>query len=412
MKQPFLSPAEAQRCVLAAAAQGPQPQTELVPLDEAVGRIAARTFAAQMDQPPFDRSPLDGYALHSADLRGASRGAPRTLPVVQHLYAGDPAAEPLPPGTAARIMAGAPLPPGADCVVMQEHTDGGEQAVQLYESPAPGSNICTRGEDIARGTVIAAAGTPLTAAHIGVLAGQGCEAVEVYRRLTVGVLATGSELLPAGAPWTPGRIYDANGAQTAARLREMQFLVRRRCCSDDPEQIAAALRELLARCDAVITSGGVSVGQKDYLPQVLERLGANVIFQGVAQKPGSPMIAATVESRLVFCLSGNPFAAAATLEQYALPALLRASGRTEEACLPRRVALTLTTGFSKPSKNTRFLRAKAEGGCVAIPGEDDPEAHSSGSLSAMIDCNCLVELPADSGPVRPGTQVEVLLFVH
>ena len=172
------------------------------------------------------------------------------------------------------------------------------------------------------------------------------------------------------------------------------------------------MQELLAECDAVITSGGVSVGQKDYLPAVLEQLNADILFAGVAQKPGSPMLAGKIDGKLVFCLSGNPFAAAATLEQYAVPALLRAAGRCEESCLLPRTTRTLTTGFSKPSKGNRYLRAKAMGGSVTIPGEGNAEAHSSGSLSAMIGCNCLVKLPAGSGPVTPGEEVEVLSFVQ
>ena len=179
-----------------------------------------------------------------------------------------------------------------------------------------------------------------------------------------------------------------------------------------PEEIAARMQDLLTRCDAVITSGGVSVGQKDYLPTVLDMLHVEPVFAGVAQKPGSPMLAGTVGGKLVFCLSGNPFAAAATLEQYAVPALLRAAGRREEDCIPVHTRGRLTTGFSKPSKGTRFLRARALGGLVEIPGEGSTEAHSSGSLSAMMGCNCLVELPAGSGPVAPGEEVEVLSFVQ
>ena len=269
-----------------------------------------------------------------------------------------------------------------------------------------------RGEDIAAGALIADAGTVLTPAHLGVLAGQGFAEVPVYRPLTVGVLATGSELLAPGETLAPGKIYDANGIQNAARLRQMGFAVQRRHCSDDPALIVAELEELLTGCDAVVTSGGVSVGQKDYLPVVLESLGAEPVFSGVAQKPGSPMLAAKVEGKLVFCLSGNPFAAAATLEQYVLPALLRAAGRLEKGCILPRTKRTLTTGFSKASKGNRYLRAKASGGTVAIPGEGNAEAHSSGSLSAMIGCNCLVELPAGSGPVKPGEEVEVLSFVY
>ncbi len=412
MKQPFCMPEQALRRVLDAAAALPRPAVETIPLDEACGRISAQTLCARMDQPPFDRSPLDGYALHSADTLGASRETPVTLPVTMKLYAGDAPASALPAGCAARIMTGAPLPAGADCVLMQELTDSGEESVQIYAALKPEQNIVFRGEDIAAGAVIAAEGTVLTPAHLGVLAGQGYAEVSVYRTLTVGVLATGSELLAPGEDWTPGKIYDANGIQNAARLRQLGFSVQRRHCSDDPEEIARQMQELLSSCDAVITSGGVSVGQKDYLPAVLEQLDAEMIFAGVAQKPGSPMLAGKIGGKLVFCLSGNPFAAAATLEQYAIPALLRAAGRSEESCNLPRTTRTLTTGFSKSSKGNRYLRAKALGGTVAIPGEGNAEAHSSGSLSAMIGCNCLVELPAGSGPVTPGEEVEVLSFVQ
>ena len=182
------------------------------------------------------------------------------------------------------------------------------------------------------------------------------------------------------------------------KLTALGFAVERQQCSDDPEVITGKMQELLTRCDAVITSGGVSVGQKDYLPLVLEKLGAQLLVEGVAQKPGS--------------LSGNPFAAAATLEQYAIPALLRAAGRREESCIPARTVCTLTNGFSKASKGHRYLRATACGGKVTLPGAGNTEAHSSGALSAMMGCNCLVEIPAGSGPVEPGTEVEVLCFVQ
>ena len=412
MNQPFCSPVKALRSVLDAAALLPSPSPETIPLEAACGRIAAADLCARMDQPPFDRSPLDGYALHSTDTAGASREAPVTLPVVMKLYAGDAPAAALPAGCAARIMTGAPLPEGADCVLMQELTDSGEETVQLYAAVKPLQNVVFRGEDVAAGAVIAPAGTVLTPAHLGVLAGQGYAEVAVCRPLTVGILSTGSELLEPGAPWAPGKIYDANGIQNAARLRQLGFAVERQQCSDDPEVITGKMQELLTRCDAVITSGGVSVGQKDYLPLVLEKLGAQLVVEGVAQKPGSPMLAATLGGKLVFCLSGNPFAAAATLEQYAIPALLRAAGRREESCIPARTVCTLTNGFSKASKGNRYLRATACGGKVTLPGAGNNEAHSSGALSAMMGCNCLVEIPAGSGPVEPGMEVEVLCFVQ
>ena len=155
--------------------------------------------------------------------------------------------------------------------------------------------------------------------------------IQIKQGATFRQYAAQQQLLDSTIQATRGEIYDANGIQNAARLRQLGFGVRRRHCSDDPEEIAGQMKELLAECDAVITSGGVSVGQKDYLPAVLEQLNADILFAGVAQKPGSPMLAGKVGGKLVFCLSGNPFAAAATLEQYAVPALLRAAGTQIDA---------------------------------------------------------------------------------
>ena len=222
----------------------------------------------------------------------------------------------------------------------------------------------------------------------------------------------GDEVVAIVAPAFINQFPGMTPSKLKEAMRQLGFAVERQQCSDDPEVITGKMQELLTRCDAVITSGGVSVGQKDYLPLVLEKLGAQLLVEGVAQKPGSPMLAATLNGKLVFCLSGNPFAAAATLEQYAIPALLRAAGRREESCLPARTVCTLTNGFSKASKGNRYLRATACGGKVTLPGAGSTEVHSSGALSAMMGCNCLVEISAGSGPVEPGMEVEVLCFVQ
>ena len=214
MKQPFCAPSEALRRVLDAAAALPRPAAETLPLDDAVGRIAAEPLSARMDQPPFDRSPLDGYALHSADTVGASREAPVTLPVVMKLYAGDAPASPLPAGCAARIMTGAPLPEGADCVLMQELTDGGEDDVRLYAALKPEENVVFRGGDIAAGTVIAGAGTVLTPAHLGVLAGQGYAAVPVCKALTWAFWPPAASFWPRAKLGRPAKFTTPTASRT------------------------------------------------------------------------------------------------------------------------------------------------------------------------------------------------------
>lgn len=282
---------------------------------------------------------------------------------------------------------------------MQELTDSGEEQVRIYARLQPTPMWCSGVRTSPPVPPIAAAGTVLTPAHIGVLAGQGIPDAEVFRPLTVGVLATGSELLEAGEAWAPGKIYDANGIQNAARLRQLGFAVERTHCSDDPEEIAARMKELLTRCDAVITSGGVSVGQKDYLPTVLEMLHAEPVFAGVAQKPGSPMIAAQVGEKLVFCLSGNPFAAAATLEQY---------GRSGPAAGRRAAGRRLHPGAHPGQADHRLFQAQQgnpllAGQSAGRPGGDPRRGQRGGAFLGQSVGHDGLQLPGGAAcGQRPG----------
>lgn len=400
----FISLETAMERLLDAAHPIAKPAVDL-PLYQAAGRVCAQDVTAQHSQPPFDRSPLDGYALHATDIATASAQAPVVLPVGMQLFAGDAPQRPLAQGEAARIMTGAPIPQGADCVLRQEDTDEGEASVALYKSLRAGQNICLQGEDVMAGDLLARKGEVLSAAHIGVLCAQGYAQVAVTPTVTIGVLATGSELLPMGAPWQAGKIYDANAAYLTARLAALGFAVKTEYVGDNPAEIEAKITEMGTICDAVLTTGGVSVGQKDYLPQVVDALGGEVLFHGLKLKPGSPMLAARWGEKLLLCLSGNPFAAAATLELIALPALLKLSGRSD--AMLTRAQLSLAQDFPKASPNRRFIRARAQGGQVFLPSAE----HSSGSLSGMIGCNCLVDIPAGQGALCAGDLVEVVYFV-
>lgn len=376
-----------------------------LPLLEAPGRVCGRDLAASMDQPPFDRSPLDGYALRHTDLAGASPAHPACLKVVRQIFAGDPPGAPLEPGQAVRIMTGAPIPPGADCVIRQEDTDCGEETVRVFQPLSAHDNICPRGEDLRAGFPLLSRGQVLTSAHVGVLAGQGIQEVPVFPRPRIGLLATGSELTPPGQPLAPGKIHDSNQYYLSARLTELGMLPvwgQRR--GDDPAILTDSVAELLDTCGGVITTGGVSVGLRDYMPQVCRRLGARELFHGVAVKPGAPVLAMVSRGKPVICLSGNPFAAAATLELLARPMLWRMAGRRDWA-LPRASGV-LETAFPKASPGRRLVRASIRNGAVSIPAG----SHVSGSLSTLMDCNCLVDIPAGSPPLSPGTQVEVVLL--
>ncbi|MGN0997505.1 MAG: gephyrin-like molybdotransferase Glp [Candidatus Ventricola sp.] len=380
-------------------------ETEFVPLDEALGRVTAEDVASPMAVPPFDRSPLDGYCLRSEDIAGASREHPAVLEVVGEACAGCGERFTVRPGQALRVMTGAPIADGCDCVVRQEDTDEGMTKVSVYAGVARHKNICWAGEDVHPGEMVVRAGERLTPAHLGVLSSVGVAQVRVVRRVRVCLLCTGDELMQPGQPLPFGRIYDANRTALTARLAELG--VRANVLTseaDDPERVAAALREAVSGADLILTTGGVSVGKKDIFHQVLPLMGAERLFWQVAMKPGSPLLCGVYQGKLMICLSGNPFASLACFEVFARPVLCRLSGMAEYGC--RRVRARLRGGFDKASPGRRLIRARFDGAVVCLTGSN----HSSGSLSTMIGCNCLIDIPAGSGALQDGDEVEILLL--
>lgn len=377
-------------------------KTEQVSIYWSVGRILARDYTAVIDQPPFARSPLDGYAFHHSSYTGeASKENPLMLTVVEQVMAGDMPKAVVQKGEAVRIMTGAMIPQGADCIIRQEDTDAGEETVAIYKNVKEHGNVCDAGEDIAAGEPIAKKGDVVTPAILAVMAAQGFTEVLVMAPLKIGILITGSELIRQGEMLEPGKIYNSNGPMIAARLQEfgMDFAVK--LTGDDKEKITEALISLTESCAAVITTGGVSVGQKDYLPVVLETAGADILFHGIAAKPGSPMLGALLRKKLIFALSGNPFAAMTTLELVALPAILKMTGRN--AYYQRRGKAYLTTGFPKESKGRRFIRGYVNGMQVSLPKQ-----HSSGSIASMNGCNCLIDVAAGTKPLAIGEKVDIV----
>ena len=376
--------------------------SETLPALQALGRTLADHVTAPIDQPPFDRSPLDGYALRSADIAGADRDHPICLPVVDTLYAGDEAKSPLLPGQAIRIMTGAMLPQGCDCVLRQEDTDRGNP-VSIYASLPPYKNYVYQGEDYRTGSLLLSAGTRLDAAALGVLASAGITEVAVRRRPKVGLLTTGDEVVEAGQPLPPGKIYGSNGALLTARLTELGMTSFCRHAADSPAAVAEAMEGMLEDCDLLITTGGVSVGDKDIFHQALPLLGAERVFWKVDLKPGTPAMFSRYNGKPILSLSGNPFAAFTTFELLAQPLLAALAG--EPHLLPRRQQAILTTPYDKPSPRRRFLRGQYENGQVTLP-----VGHSSGQLASLVGCNCLVELPAGTPPVDAGQAIQVWLL--
>lgn len=378
---------------------------EQVSRQSALGRTLAEDVAAPLDQPPFDRSPLDGYALRSADTAGASPGHPVSLQVVETVYAGGVPSRVLGPGEAIRIMTGAMLPRGCDCVLQHERTDNGLEQVQIYAALSPHDNYCDRGEDYRTGEVLLPAGTVVDAAAVGVLASAGLSSVPVRRRPVVRVLSTGDEVVsPDLHPLPAGKIYGSNQELLTARLRELGVSdVKGLLIGDDPREVADAMAQLLGECDLLITTGGVSAGDKDIFHEALPLLGAERVFWKVNLKPGTPAMYSLWQGQPILSLSGNPFAAAATFELLARPLLAALTGESRFSLRSR--TAVVEGSFPKASPGRRFLRGFYQEGRVSLTGKND-----SGMLASLVGCNCLVDLPAGSPPVQAGQAVTVLLL--
>lgn len=377
--------------------------TEILPLTEALGRIAAGDMEAKVSQPPFARSPLDGYALKGEDTAGAGRENPVRLRVIDEVSAGGFCKTEVLPGTAVRIMTGAPVPAGADCVIRQEDTDYGEKDAQIFKQIAPGSNVCPAGEDFRQGECLIRKNTKLGPVELGILAAMGYADVPVYKKPRIAVFTTGDELIKPGREISGGQIYNSNLYVLQARLRQLGAdPVFAENLTDEPEKAAARIAEVLPRIDLIVTTGGVSVGKKDIMHRVLALLHAEKMFWRVEVKPGAPTIFAIAGNKPVIALSGNPFGALNNLELLVRPALYEMTGNPD--CLLRRKKAVLTDEFKKASPGRRYIRGYEEDGNVSLT----KRGHASGILSSMQGCNCVVEIPPGNRGLKPGDIVEVI----
>ena len=299
-------------------------------------------------------------------------------------------------------MTGAMIPDGADCVLRQEDTDEGEDVVQIYKEVESGCSICFKGEEYKKGHTLLHAGTKIDAAALAVASGNGIMELPVYERVKAAVVSSGSEVVEPGTPLTPGKIYNTNTIYMKARLSQLGARVMMtRTVGDDLEVMAEALKEAADQAELVVTTGGVSVGQKDLTEEALLSIGAKILFHGIAIKPGMPTLAAEKDGVLFIGLSGNPFSAAIPFEMFVREILSLKMGDPDLKL--RRETLTAVTCFSKNSRRRRFLRGKAEGKEVWLPDQQ-----ANGQMRSMVGCNCLIEIPAGSGPVKAGDKVEVL----
>jgi molybdenum cofactor synthesis domain-containing protein len=379
-----------------------------VPLADAVGLVLATDIVTAEPVPPFANTAMDGYAVRAADTAGASAGAPVRLAVVDDLAAGRAPEIPVGPGEAIRIMTGAPMPAGADAVVMVERTArDGDDAVLIHAAAGPGDNVRLPGGDLEAGQTVFRAGTVIGPAHVGVLASVDATEVPVHRRVRVGVLSTGDELVERG-PLGAGQIRDSNRpmlrALAAAAGAEVVDLGLAR---DDEAVIVATLEDAFARCDAVLTSGGVSMGEYDYVKAALDRFGA-LEWRQVAIKPAKPLAFGVVRGVPVFGLPGNPVSSLVSFELFARPALLAMMGYAE--CRRPEVVARAGHAFTRRADGKIHLdRVRvtwADGGYVA----ERTGRQESNVLSATAAADGLALVPDGDGPAE-GDPLTVMLFV-
>ncbi len=402
--QARLPVAEARRRILSEVA--PVRGSERLALRSALGRVLAQDVVSPFDVPGHTNSAVDGYALAGSDLPAQGETA---LRVIGTAWAGRAFPGALPPGACVRIMTGAALPAGADTVIMQEHVTPQGETVRIGTGHRRGQNVRAAGEDLARGAVALARGRRLTPADLGLLASIGQAEVAVHRRVRVAFFSTGDELRSLGEALGPGMIYDSNrytlyGMLSALGVEILDLGVVR----DEREALRAAFREAGAVADAVITSGGVSVGEADYVKETLAALG-QVGFWQIAMKPGRPLAFGRLLDGVFFGLPGNPVAVMVTFYQFVQPALQRMMGEDPVGAPPTFEARSVSR-FRKQPGRTEFQRAIAEHDSNGELVVRATGAQGSGILRSMSQANCFVVLPEDAGNVEPGMRVAVQPF--
>ena len=386
----------------------PVTATERVHIRQALGRVLASRVTSPLDVPGHDNSAMDGWALRFADLDAAADTA---LARIGDAFAGRPFDGEVKSGETVRIFTGGVMPKGADTVVMQERATATDKGVRIHPGAVTkaGQNRRFAGEDLKAGAVVFEAGQALNPAEIGMLASLGVNEVAVFRRLRVAFFSTGDELVSIGTPLAAGQIYDSNRYTIGGMLARMGCdALDMGVVADDPAALERAFATAAANADVVITSGGVSVGEADYVKQLLDKLG-EVVFWKIAMKPGRPLAYGRLGSAHFFGLPGNPVSVMVTFYQFVRDALLHLSGRAAADPLPLMRAV-LSAPIRKVPGRTEFQRAvlsrDAQGrASVRVTGDQ-----GSGILSSMSRANCFVVLGTDVGNVDAGTEVDVQLL--
>jgi molybdopterin molybdotransferase len=385
-----------------------QPLTtlETIALSQCRGRILAETITSHLDFPHWDNSAMDGYAVRFEDVQTC----PVHLTIVESIPAGTSPQISLQPGQAARILTGSMLPPGADTVVMQENTQRDGNQITILQAPKPQEFVRHQGTYYKAGNPLLAAGTVLNAPEIAILAAAQVTQIPVFRQLKVAILSTGSELVEPDQPLQPGQIVDSNQYALVALVEQMGAIaLPMGVAADDPDRLKAAMQTAIAAADVVISSGGVSVGDYDYVDRLLEELGATIHIRKVAIKPGKPLTFATQGETLYFGLPGNPASALVTFWRFVQPALRQRSGLPQGWAPPY-----ITAHTTQPLKGDRQRETYLWGQIHTDNGQPTfhlaPGSHLSGNLINLAGTTALAIIPIGTLEIAPHTPIRTILL--
>jgi len=381
------------------AAVVPIARTERVPLAAAGWRVAAEDIVSSIDVPPFARSAMDGYAVIAAD----TDQTPATLTIVERLYTGRAPTRNIARGTCAEIATGAPLPDGADAVVMVEQTaSAGEHAVTIHVKATAGQNVGRRGADIAAGATVVRNGEQLNPGRLGAVAAIGRKDIAVYAKPRVAILSTGNEVIEPGAPLAAGQIYDVNRFTLTSIVEAHGGTADPRAPAEDTvEALGAALEACAATADIIVFSGGSSVGERDLIVDVIAKKG-ELIFHGIAVKPGKPTGFAKVAGKSFFAMPGNPTSCLSNAYVLLVP-FLRAAARLPKL-VERTIRVPLGRRIVSQAGRLQFYTVKLEHG-VAMPA-----FKGSGEITSLSQADGYIQIPADQSVLEEGSAVDVTLF--
>jgi len=377
-------------------------RTERLTLTSSGGRVAAADIVSTVDVPPFNRAGMDGYAVVAEDTFGAGRYEPRVLRRVQTIYTGETPTMPIARGECAEIATGAPMPDGADAVVMVEETERAGDDIRIFTPVYPKQHVGRRAADFAAGDVVIAHGTLLTPARVGALAAAGTSDVEVFARPRVAILSTGNEVAEPGQPLAPGHIYDINRYTLETITREHGGEPDARPAAPDTlEDLTAALTNAAAEADIIVFSGGSSVGERDLILDVIRARG-EIVFHGIAVKPGKPTVFGRVDGKPVLGMPGYPTSCLSNAYMLLVP-MLRHMAHLP-AWHPRIVSVPITRRVVSTTGRHQFYTVRVRN------GQAEPAFKASGDITSMAAADGYIEIPAQTDVVEAGELVDVKLF--